>query len=53
MFHQLESRDINRYLYGTKDFDLSLDELNITIVGYEDTAQLIPINAYYRLLTLW
>jgi len=33
-----------------KAFNLSLDELNMTIVGYEDTAQLIPINAYHRLI---
>ena len=33
-----------------KTFDLLLDELNMTIVGYEDTAQLIPINAYHRLI---
>ena len=33
-----------------KAFNLSLDELNMTIVGYEDTTQLIPINAYHRLI---
>ena len=36
-----------------KAFNLSLDELNMTIEGYEDTAQLIPINAYHRLIFLW
>ena len=33
-----------------KAFNLSLDELNMIIEGYEDTAQLIPINAYHRLI---
>ena len=36
-----------------KTFDLLLDELNMTIVGYEDNAQLIPINAYHKLVFLW
>ena len=36
-----------------KTFDLLLDELNMTIVGYEDTAQLIPVNAYHKLVFLW
>jgi len=36
-----------------KTFNLSLDELNMIIEGYEDTAQLIPINAYHRLIFLW
>ena len=33
-----------------KAFNLSLDELNMTIVGYEDIAQLIPVNAYHGLI---
>ena len=33
-----------------KVFDLSLDELNVTIVGYEVTAQLVLINAHHMLV---
>jgi hypothetical protein len=36
-----------------KALDLSLDRLNMTIEGYGDIAQLIPVNAYHRLIHLW
>ena len=36
-----------------KTFNLSLDELNMTIVVYEDTAQLISIIAYHGLIFFW